>query len=135
MNCSQHNNRKINYKITELKNTFIIEIKILAKKAVQKLETVKPLTIDETNIIIRAFRTNKKIPKVTTVRGKVNKTNIGLIMALTKPNKRAEIINDDVSAKRKPLKTALLTQSDSEIIIQCNKKSARLPNIIVLTPK
>jgi hypothetical protein len=81
-----------------------IEIKMLAKKAVQKLEIVNPLTTAETSINTKALITNKNKPIVRTVSGKVNRINNGLTTALAKPRSRAAIRSDPPSAKRKPLK-------------------------------
>lgn len=80
------------------------EIKILAKKAVQKLEIVKPLTNDDTSISTNALTTNKNSPIVRTVSGKVKRINRGFTTALAKPSNSAAINNDPPSAKRKPLK-------------------------------
>lgn len=80
------------------------EIKILAKKAVQKLEIVKPLTTVETSMSTNALITSKNSPIVRTVSGRVKKINRGLTTALAKPSSRAATNNDPPSAKRKPLK-------------------------------
>ena len=77
---------------------------MLAKKAVQKLEIVKPLTTAETSINTKALITSKNKPIVTTVRGNVKRINNGLTMALAKPKSRAAIKSEPPSAKRKPLK-------------------------------
>ena len=77
---------------------------MLAKKAVQKLEIVKPLTTAETSIKTKALITSKNKPIVTTVSGNVNSINNGLTMALAKPKSRAAIKSEPPSAKRKPLK-------------------------------
>ena len=77
---------------------------MLAKKAVQKLEIVKPLTTAETSINTKALITSKKRPIVTTVSGNVKRTSNGLTIALAKPKSRAAINNEPPSAKRKPLK-------------------------------
>ena len=77
---------------------------MLAKNAVQKLEIVKPLTTAETSIKTNALITSKKRPIVTTVSGSVNKISNGLTIALAKPNSRAAIKSEPLSAKRKPLK-------------------------------
>ena len=80
------------------------EIKILAKKAVQKLEIVKPLTTAETSISTKALMTSRNRPIVTTVSGNVNRISRGLTMALAKPNRSAAMMSEPASAKRKPLK-------------------------------
>ena len=77
---------------------------MLAKKAVQKLEIVKPLTTAETSINTKALITSKKRPIVTTVNGSVKRMSKGLTIALANPNRRAAINNEPPSAKRKPLK-------------------------------
>ena len=76
---------------------------MLAKKAVQKLEIVKPLTTADTSINTKALITNKNRPIVTTVSGNVNRINKGLTTALAKPNKSAAIMSEPPSAKRNPL--------------------------------
>ncbi len=85
-------------------NRLNTEIKILAKRAVQKLEIVKPLTTAETSINTNALITNKNKPMVRTVNGKVNRINNGLTTALANPRSRAAIRSDPPSANRKPLK-------------------------------
>ena len=80
------------------------EIKILAKKAVQKLEIVKPLTTADTSINTKALMTSRNRPIVTTVSGNVNRISKGLTMALAKPNRSAAMMSEPASAKRKPLK-------------------------------
>lgn len=77
---------------------------MLAKKAVQKLEIVKPLTTADTSIKTSALTTNKNNPIVNTVNGSVNRINSGFTMALAKPSSRAAMIKEPPSAKRKPLK-------------------------------
>lgn len=79
------------------------EIKMLAKKAVQKLEIVKPLTTADTSINTKALITNKNRPIVTTVSGNVNTINRGLTTALAKPNRSAATIREPASVKRNPL--------------------------------
>jgi len=80
------------------------EIKMLAKKAVQKLEIVKPLTTADTSINTKALMTSRNRPIVTTVSGNVNRISKGLTMALAKPNRSAAMMSEPASAKRKPLK-------------------------------
>ena len=91
----------INEPITKLST----EIKILANKAVQNPETVKPRTKDETSRIISALITSRKKPKVTRVSGRVRITSNGFMMALAKPRSSAEITNVEVSANLMPLNT------------------------------
>ena len=77
---------------------------MLAKKAVQKLEIVKPLTTVDTSIRTKALMTNRNKPIVTTVKGSVKRMSNGLTMAFANPSNRAAIRSDPPSAKRKPLK-------------------------------
>lgn len=76
---------------------------MLAKKAAQNPEIVKPRTSEETKINIRALITSKKKPNVIKVKGKVSMINIGLTTAFAKPSKSAEMMRDELSAKRIPL--------------------------------
>ena len=69
-------------------------MKILAKKAVQNPDTLKPDTIDDTKSIINALITNRKNPKVKIVSGIVNQMTTGLMIALANPSKSAEINSD-----------------------------------------
>ena len=69
-------------------------MKILAKKAVQNPDTLKPDTIDDTKSIINALITNRKNPKVKIVRGIVNQMTTGLMIAFANPSKSAEINSD-----------------------------------------
>lgn len=78
---------------------------ILAKKAVQNPEIVKPRTSDETSSSINALITSKKRPSVTKVNGRVRIINRGLTMAFAKPSNKAEMISDEVLSKRMPLNT------------------------------
>ena len=77
---------------------------MLAKKAVQKLEIVKPLTTADTSINTKALITNRNRPIVTTVKGRVKRTSKGFTIALANPSSRAAMRSDPPSAKRKPLK-------------------------------
>jgi hypothetical protein len=81
-----------------------MEIKILAKKAVQKLEIVKPLTTADTSIKTSAFTTSKNKPMVNTVNGSVNKISNGFTTALANPRSNAAINNEPPSANLRPLK-------------------------------
>lgn len=67
---------------------------MLAKKAVQNPDTLKPETMDDTNNIINALITKRNNPKVKIVRGIVSQMTTGLIMALAKPSNSAEINSD-----------------------------------------
>ncbi len=106
-------------------------MKMLAKKAVQNPDTLKPLTRDETSIIISALMTSRKKPNVTNVSGSVSMTRTGFKIAFAKPSSRAEIINEDVSVNLIPLNTALVAQSDSEVINQCSRNGVKLSNIFM----
>ena len=80
-------------------------MKMLAKKAVQNPETVKPRINFDTSINSKALITRRKSPKLSKVKGKVKTISTGRKMALTKPSIKAETINEDVSANRIPLNT------------------------------
>ena len=84
--------------------TLIKLIKILAKNAVQKLETEKPSTSEETNINTNALSTSRNNPKVTTVKGSVNKTKMGFTTALANPSRSAAIANAPAVSNLIPLK-------------------------------
>ena len=77
---------------------------MLAKKAVQKPEIVKPLTTAETSINIKALTTNKNNPMVTIVKGRVNRMSNGFTTALANPKSKAAINKDPPSANFIPLK-------------------------------
>ena len=77
---------------------------MLAKKAVQKPEIVKPLTTADTSISTKAFTTSRNSPIVRTVSGSVKRINRGFTTALANPSSRAAIKSEPPSAKRKPLK-------------------------------
>jgi len=96
----------------------VIEIKMLARKAVPKLEIVNPLTSAETSKSMTALITSKKMPKVNTVSGSVRTISTGRTIALTNPSSSAEIMSDEVSAKWMPLNTRLATQRDSDVTSQ-----------------
>ena len=85
-------------------NTLIKLIKILAKNAVQKLDTVNPSTREETSISTKALMTRRNKPKVTIVKGSVKRINIGLTTALAKPNRSAAIANAPAVSNLMPLK-------------------------------
>ena len=77
---------------------------MLAKKAVQKLEIVKPLTSADTNISTKALTTSKNNPIVTIVNGRVNRMSKGFTTALAKPSINAAISREPPSANLRPLK-------------------------------
>ncbi len=81
------------------------EMKMLAKKAVQKPDTMKPWTSEETSSIMSALITNRNRPNVTRVNGSVRKTSTGLTIAFANPSSKAETTNEDVSANLMPLNT------------------------------
>ena len=93
-------------------------MKILAKNAVQKLETLKPFTILATSRIIMALITSRKNPSVRKVSGKVSMIRMGRRRALAKPSIRAEISNEVLLWNSNPLKMPLATQSDKLITPQ-----------------
>ena len=78
---------------------------MLAKNAVQKLDIVNPLTIDETSINTNALMTSRNSPIVKTVSGSVNRISKGLTIAFAKPSSRAAITREEVSVKRRPVNT------------------------------
>jgi len=59
-----------------------IEIKMLAKKAVQKPASTNPLTSSATSIKTKALITKRNNPRLKIVRGNVNKMSKGRTMAL-----------------------------------------------------
>jgi len=65
-------------------------IKMLAKKAVQNPDTLKPFTTEETRSIMSALITSRKNPKVKIVRGIVRNITTGRIIALAKPSSKAD---------------------------------------------
>ena len=77
-------------------------MKMLAKKAVQNPETLKPLTSDATSKIISALITSKNRPKVSSVSGKVNRINKGRTIAFAKPNNKADTNKDDLFSNTIP---------------------------------
>lgn len=77
---------------------------MLAKNAVQKLDTEKPSTSDETSMRTSALITSKKIPKVTTVKGSVRIIRIGFTTALANPRSRAAIASAPAVSNLIPLK-------------------------------
>ena len=77
---------------------------MLAKKAVQKLEIVKPLTSADTNINTNALTTNRNNPMVTIVNGSVNRMSKGFTTALAKPSISAAINSDPPLVNWMPLK-------------------------------
>ncbi len=81
-----------------------IDTKMLAKKAVQKLDTLKPLTRPDTIMIINALMTNRNNPKVTKVSGRVNTISSGFTTAFARPSSSADTTRDEVSANLTPLK-------------------------------
>src|SRR6185369_12150149 len=84
--------------------TLRMEMKMLAKNAVQKLDTLKPLTRRATSKIIKALITSRKNPKVRSVSGKVSTMSSGLTMALAKPRSSADTTRDDALSNFTPLK-------------------------------
>jgi hypothetical protein len=72
---------------------------LLAKKAVQNPETLKPWTSDETNCNISALITNRNPPSVINVIGSFRIINSGLTIELAKPSSKAEIMSEELSLK------------------------------------
>lgn len=93
-------------------------IKILAKKAVQNPDTLKPGTTDDTRSIISALITSRKNPKVKIVSGMVSKMTTGLMIALARPNRSADINSDCLLENEMPLNMMPATHSDSAVIPQ-----------------
>jgi hypothetical protein len=91
-------------------------MKMLAKNAVQNPDTLKPDTTDETRSIINALITSRKNPKVKMVSGIVSKMTIGLMIALARPNKSADINNDRLLENVMPRNKKPATHSDSAVI-------------------
>jgi hypothetical protein len=75
-----------------LNNALIKESIIENQKAVQKPETVNPGTILEARITNSAFITSEKIPRVSTVKGKVIIFINGLINIFITPKTTARTI-------------------------------------------
>jgi len=96
----------------------VTEIKMLARKAVPKLEIVNPLTSAETSRSITALITSKKMPRVSTVRGNVRTINIGRTIAFTNPSTKAAIISEETSANWMPPNTRLATHRDIDVTTQ-----------------
>ncbi len=81
------------------------ETKMLAKNAVQKPATLKPLTNFATSKIISALITRRKKPSVTSVSGNVNKINTGRTNALAKPSNSAAMMTAPELPNLMPRKT------------------------------
>ncbi len=96
----------------------IKEIKMLAKKADQKLDTVKPRTSKDTNMIIKALMTSKKRPNVNSVKGKVRTIRIGLSRALANPKSKAATSRSEAWRNRMPSTMRLAAHSDKAVIVQ-----------------
>jgi hypothetical protein len=111
--------------ITMLSN----EMKMLAKKAVQNVATLKPLIIQATSKIINALITRINTPKVSRVSGKVRTISSGLMTAFAKPSKSADAIKDEARSNFSPLKIKLATQSERAVMPQCRRKGLRFSSI------
>jgi len=81
-------------KKSEPTSKLIIVTTMLAKKAVQKPDTLNPGTSVDTRSIISALMTSKNRPKVMSVSGIVNMITTGLITALARPSRMADKIKD-----------------------------------------
>ena len=101
-------------------------MKMLAKKAVQKPDTLNPFTSAETSRIMSALITSRNRPKVSSVSGRVSTISSGLTTALAKPSRSAETISADVLSNRIPLKMWLATHSERAVMAQCSRKGVRL---------
>jgi len=93
-------------------------MKMLAKKAVQNPDTLKPDTTDDTRSIINALITSRKNPKVNIVSGMVSKMTTGLIIALARPSRSADINSDFLLENEMPWNMKPATHSDSAVIPQ-----------------
>lgn len=96
-------------------------MKMLAKKAVQNPEIVKPRTIAETRSNISALITKRKKPSVTNVNGRVRTINSGLTTALAKPSNSAEMISEKVFENLIPRNAKLASQSDKDVMLQWSR--------------
>ena len=101
-------------------------IKILAKKAVQNPDTLKPETSVDTSSIINALITSKKNPKLNMVSGMVNRMTMGLIIALAKPSSSAAISSDFLLVNEMPWNIKPATHSDRAVIPQWARNSIML---------
>lgn len=101
-------------------------MKMLAKKAVQNPDTLKPDTSDDTRSIISALITSRNKPKVKIVSGMVSKMTTGLMIALAKPSRSADINSDCLSENEMPWNMKPATHSDSAVIPQCARNSIML---------
>ncbi len=91
---------------------------MLAKKAVQKPDTLKPDTTEDTRSIINALITSRKNPNVKIVSGMVSKMTIGLMTALARPSRSADINNDCLLENEMPWNMNPATHRDSAVIPQ-----------------
>lgn len=91
---------------------------MLAKKAVQNPDTLKPDTTDDTRSTISALITNTKNPKVKIVRGIVSKITIGLMIALARPSRSADISSDFLLENEMPWNIKPAIHSDRAVIPQ-----------------
>jgi hypothetical protein len=114
------------WKIKNPTHKLSIAMNMLAKKAVQKPDTLKPGTIDETRSIISALITSKKSPKVSTVSGIVSQMTTGLMMALDNPSKSAATSKDCFVENEIPWNMKLAIHSDNAVMPQCMKNSMML---------
>ncbi len=93
-------------------------MKMLAKKAVQNPDILKPGTADATSSIIKALITSRKNPKVKIVSGMVRKMTTGLMTALASPSKSADMSRDCLLLNEMPWNMKLAIQSDIAVIPQ-----------------
>jgi len=101
------------------------EMKMLAKKAVQKPDTLKPFTSEDTSRIIKALMTSRKPPSVNSVSGRVKKTRTGRMKALAMPSISADTSSACLVEKEMPLKMAPATHRASVMTPQCSRNCVR----------
>lgn len=106
------------------------EMNMLAKKAVQNPEILKPRTRDDTINNSSALITKMNNPSVTNVSGSVRITSSGLMIALENPSSSAETIRDDLLEKRMPLKTRLATHREKDVMPHWIKNSRKCSTVI-----
>ena len=101
--------------------------------AVQKLDTSKPRTSDDTSKIMQALITSRNAPKVSIVKGIVNQKIIGLTIALANPSSNAEKIRERAVVNLKPGSKQLTTQSEPAVMPQWITKGGRSIRISIFS--
>ena len=94
------------------------ETRMLAKNAVLKVETLKPLISEATSKIMSALITRTNRPRVSSVNGKVRINIRGLIKAFANPSTSADAIRDVTLSNFRPLNMKLAAQSEIVVIPQ-----------------